>query len=196
MGKHLFYNICLSCHFFAFKWPNTGADLKKYSFLGVSLFMSNNFSILTFLSKYCQFWRTSCLVWSLALGLDTIHFRILTIARLRFSNVLGWFFRLKSVSLLGFAAKTRAGSCISPRAVAFQSKPDAKNRPALKGSSANQIASFWLIKNNETVFSIVYLTLIYFCTCNILNIWYIDVQHYQVMNCAVFYGACSAVLAW
>jgi hypothetical protein len=43
----------------------------------------------------------------------------------------------------------RAGSCISQRAVAFQSGPDAKNRPALKGSSANQIASFSLIKNKS-----------------------------------------------
>jgi hypothetical protein len=39
------------------------------------------------------------------------------------------------------------------RAVAFQSgprAPDAKNRPALKGSSANQNASFSLIKNKIT----------------------------------------------
>jgi hypothetical protein len=36
-----------------------------------------------------------------------------------------------------------------PPLVAFQSGPDAKNRPALKGSSANQIASFSLIKYNN-----------------------------------------------
>jgi hypothetical protein len=75
-----------------------------------------------------------------SLGLDAIHFRILTIVRLCFSNVFSRFFRLKIVSLLGFWR-------ISQRAVAFQSGPDAKNRPALKGSSANQIASFSLIKN-------------------------------------------------
>jgi hypothetical protein len=81
------------------------------------------------------------------LGLDAIHFRILTIVRLCFSNVFSIFFRLKNFHCSFFAAKTRAGSCISQRAVAFQSGPDAKNRPALKGSSANQIASFSLIKN-------------------------------------------------
>jgi hypothetical protein len=81
------------------------------------------------------------------LGLYAIHFRILTIVRLCFSNVFGRFFRLKIVSLLSFAAKTRPGSFISQRAVAFKSGPDAKKRPALKCSSANQIASFSLIKN-------------------------------------------------
>ena len=46
-----------------------------------------------------------------------------------------------------------------PTVKAFQSGPDAKNRPALKGSSANQIASFSLIKNklyneHETLYAI------------------------------------------
>jgi hypothetical protein len=35
-----------------------------------------------------------------SLGLDAIHFRVLTIARLRFSNVLGRFFRLKIVETI------------------------------------------------------------------------------------------------
>jgi hypothetical protein len=37
-----------------------------------------------------------------SLGLDAIHFCILTIVRLCFSNVFGRFFRLKIVSLLSF----------------------------------------------------------------------------------------------
>jgi hypothetical protein len=40
-------------------------------------------------------------------------------------------------------------NCFTPPPVAFQSRPDAKNRPALKGFSANQIASFSLKKNNN-----------------------------------------------
>jgi hypothetical protein len=43
-----------------------------------------------------------------SLGLDAIHFRILTIVRVRFSKVLGRFFRLKIVSLLGCCRETRA----------------------------------------------------------------------------------------
>jgi hypothetical protein len=45
MGKHLFYNICLSCNFFAFKWPNIHEHLKKYIDIVFSkvLYMSNNF---------------------------------------------------------------------------------------------------------------------------------------------------------
>jgi hypothetical protein len=49
------------------------------------------------------------------LGLDAIHFRILTIVRLCFSNVFGRFFRLKIVSLLSFLARK------PERAVAFHS---------------------------------------------------------------------------
>jgi hypothetical protein len=55
-----------------------------------------------------------------------------------------------------FGEKTRAASCISQRAVAFQSGPDAKNMPALKGSSANQISSFSLMKNKFNYFSYIY----------------------------------------
>jgi hypothetical protein len=58
-----------------------------------------------------------------SLGLDAIHFRILTIIRLCFSNVLGRFVRLKIVSLLGFWRENQsgqlhftAGSCVSERA--------------------------------------------------------------------------------
>jgi hypothetical protein len=91
-----------------------------------------------------------------SLGFDAIHFRILNIARLCFqSNVFGRFFRLKIVSILSFWRENQSGqlhftadSCVSERAVA-------KNRPALKGSSANQIASFSLIK-------ITYLILTWF----------------------------------
>jgi hypothetical protein len=57
------------------------------------------------------------------LGLDAIHFRILTIVRLCFSNVFGRFFRLKIVSLLSFWRENQsgqlhftAGSCVSERA--------------------------------------------------------------------------------
>jgi hypothetical protein len=65
-----------------------------------------------------------------SLGLDTIHFRILTVARLRFSNVLGRFFRLKNLFHSSiFAAKTRVGSCISQREVAFQSGQLQKTSP-------------------------------------------------------------------
>jgi hypothetical protein len=42
------------------------------------------------------------------LGLDAIHFRILTIVRLCFSNVLGRFFRLKIISLLSFWRENHA----------------------------------------------------------------------------------------
>ena len=58
-----------------------------------------------------------------SLGLDAIHFRILTIVKLRFSNGLGRLFRLKIVSLLGFCRENQsgqlhftAGSCVSERA--------------------------------------------------------------------------------
>jgi hypothetical protein len=58
-----------------------------------------------------------------SLGLDAIHFRILTIIKLCFSNVLGRFVRLKIVSLLGFWRENQsgqfyftAGSCVSERA--------------------------------------------------------------------------------
>jgi hypothetical protein len=67
-----------------------------------------------------------------SLGLDAIHFLILTIVRLRFSNVLGRFFRLKLFHSSVFARRenqsTRAGSCVSQRTVAFQSGPDAKKQ--------------------------------------------------------------------
>jgi hypothetical protein len=43
------------------------------------------------------------------LGLDAIHFRILTIVRLCFSNVFGRFFRLKIVSLLSFWRENQSG---------------------------------------------------------------------------------------
>jgi hypothetical protein len=55
-----------------------------------------------------------------SLGLDAINFRILTIARLRFSKILGRFFRLKIVSLHCFCRENQsgqlhftAGSCVS-----------------------------------------------------------------------------------
>jgi hypothetical protein len=55
-----------------------------------------------------------------SLGLYAIHFRILIIVRLCFSNVLGRFFRLKIASLLGFCRENQsaqlhftAGSCVS-----------------------------------------------------------------------------------
>ena len=112
MGKHLFYNICLSCNFFAFKWPNIWA-FKKYivfsTYIKV-LYMSNNFRLsAAFLSKYCQFLRTSCLISMKPLGLDAIHFRILTIVRLCFSNIFGRFFRLKIVSLLSLWRENQSG---------------------------------------------------------------------------------------
>jgi hypothetical protein len=44
-----------------------------------------------------------------SLGLDAIHFRILTIARLRFSNFLGRFFSSKIVSLFGFWRENPSG---------------------------------------------------------------------------------------
>jgi hypothetical protein len=56
-----------------------------------------------------------------SLGLDAFHFRILTVVRLYFSNVLGRFFRSKIVSLLGFCRENQSG-----HAVAFQSGPNAK----------------------------------------------------------------------
>jgi hypothetical protein len=70
-----------------------------------------------------------------SLGLDTIHFRILTIVRLCFSIVFGRLFRLKIVSLLSFSLTLFP----SQRAVAFQSGPDAKNRPALKAKAPQPI---------------------------------------------------------
>jgi hypothetical protein len=86
-----------------------------------------------------------------SLGLDAIHFRILTIILgYVFQTFLADFFRFKNCFTPQFLArKPGAGSCVSQRAVAFQSGPDAKNLSALKGSSANQIASFSLIKNNN-----------------------------------------------
>jgi hypothetical protein len=58
-----------------------------------------------------------------SLGLDAIHFCILTIARLCFTNVFGRFFRLKIVSLLSFCLENQsgqlhfnAGCCVSERA--------------------------------------------------------------------------------
>jgi hypothetical protein len=58
-----------------------------------------------------------------SLGLDVIHFRILTMVKLCFSNVFGRLFRLKIVSLLGFWRENQsgqlhftAGSCVSERA--------------------------------------------------------------------------------
>jgi hypothetical protein len=55
------------------------------------------------------------------LGLDAIHFRILTIVRLCFSNVLGRFFRLKIISLSNYFHASgqlhfTASSCVSERA--------------------------------------------------------------------------------
>jgi hypothetical protein len=44
-----------------------------------------------------------------SLGLDAIHFRIQTLFRLRFSNVLGRFFSLKIASLLGFWRENQSG---------------------------------------------------------------------------------------
>ena len=102
--------------------------------------MSNNFPTFSRISIKILSILVNIVLSMKSLGLDAIHFRILTIVRLCFSNVFSRFFRLKIVSLLGFWR-------ISQRAVAFQSGSDAKNRPALKGSSANRIASFSLIKN-------------------------------------------------
>jgi hypothetical protein len=76
MGKNVFYNICLSCNFFAFKWPNIHEHLKKYIVFSKVLYMSNNFptfsriflkilSILVYIVLSMKF-----------LGLDAIHFRI------------------------------------------------------------------------------------------------------------------------
>jgi hypothetical protein len=57
-----------------------------------------------------------------SLGLDAIHFRILTIVKQCFSNVFGRFCRLKIVSLLSFWRENEsgqlhstAGSCVSER---------------------------------------------------------------------------------
>jgi hypothetical protein len=106
--------------------------------------MSNNFPTFNRISIKILSILVNIVLSMKYLELDAIHFRILTIVRLCFSNVLGRFFRLKIVSLLGFWRENHsgqlhftAGSCVSP---------DAKNRPALKGSSASQIASFSLIK--------------------------------------------------
>jgi hypothetical protein len=104
--------------------------------------MSNNFPTFSRISLKISSILVYIVLSKKSLGLDAIHFRILTIVRLRFSNFLAYFFRLKIVSLLIFCRENQSGSCISQQAVAFQSGPDAKNRPALKGSSANQIASF------------------------------------------------------
>ena len=109
--------------------------------------MSNNFPTFTRISIKILSILVNIVLSMKSLGLDVIHFCILTIVRLCFANVFGRFFLLKIVSLLSFWRKNQTGSCITQRAVAFQSGPDAKNRPALKGSSANQIASFSLIKN-------------------------------------------------
>ena len=73
------------------------------------------------------------------LGLDVIHFRILTIVRLCFANVFGRFFRLKIVSLLSFWRENH--SCISQRAVAFQRGPDGKKK-ARSESRLSQSDSF------------------------------------------------------
>jgi hypothetical protein len=123
--------------------------------------MSNNFPTFSRISIKILSILVNIVLSIKSLGLDVILFRILTIVRLRFSNVLGRFFSFKNCFTPRVLARKperavafhsgqlhfTAGSCISQRAVAFQSGPDAKNRPALKGSSANQIASFSLIKN-------------------------------------------------
>jgi hypothetical protein len=69
-----------------------------------------------------------------SLGLDASHFRILTVVWLRFSNFFGRIFSLKIVSLLGFRRENQVEQAVC------------KTRPAPKGSSANKIASFSLIK--------------------------------------------------
>jgi hypothetical protein len=148
MGKQFFLNgKTFLENIFAFKWPNTWVFKKKYIVFSAYevLYMSNNFPTFSriYVNILSIFWCTSCLVWSLLRLMQFIFVFWLSLYRQRFSNVLGRIFRIKIVSL------TRAGNCISQRAVAFQSGPDAKNRPTLKGSSANQIASFWLIKNKH-----------------------------------------------
>jgi hypothetical protein len=58
-----------------------------------------------------------------------------------FSERFGQIFSLKIVSLLIFCPENQSGQ------LRFRAGRMQKKRPALKGSSANQIASFWLIKN-------------------------------------------------
>jgi hypothetical protein len=81
------------------------------------------------------------------LGLDVIHFGILTTVRLCFANVFGSFFRLKIVSLLSFWRENHsgqlhftAGRCVSERAGC--KKPARSERPP------QPIGLFSLIKNN------------------------------------------------
>jgi hypothetical protein len=85
--------------------------------------MSNNFPTFRRISIKILSILVNIVLSMKSLGLDAIHFRILTIVRLCFTNVFGRFFRLKIVSLLGFWRENQsgqlhftAGSCVSERA--------------------------------------------------------------------------------
>jgi hypothetical protein len=87
--------------------------------------MSNNFPTFTRISIKILSILVNIVLSMKSLGLHAIHFRILTIVRLCFSNVFGRFFRLKIVSLLGFWRENQSGqlhftagmrSCVSERA--------------------------------------------------------------------------------
>ena len=82
--------------------------------------MSNNFPTFSRISIKILSILVYIVLSMKSLGLDAIHFRILTIVRLCFSNVLG---SLKIVLLLGFWRENQsgqlhftAGSCVSERA--------------------------------------------------------------------------------
>ena len=84
--------------------------LKKYIvFSAYVLYMSNNFPTFSRISLKILSILVYIVLSMKSLGLDVIHFRIFTIVRLRFSNVLGRFFRLKIVSLLDFCRENQSG---------------------------------------------------------------------------------------